>query len=66
MADRAGDKNGSSLLDLRGRSTATERGATFWNTSLIEIKFSIERRWIKSVRSANNKPNYGMTNMNSL
>ena len=64
--DKAGDKNESSLLDLRGRSTATERGATFWNTSIIEMKFSIERSWIKSVRSAKNKPNYGMTNMDSL
>ena len=39
---------------------------TFWNTSIIEMKFSIERSWIKSVRSAKNKPNYGMTNMDSL
>ena len=66
MADKAGDKNESSMLDLRGRSTATDRGSTFWNTSVIEMKFSFERSWIKSVRSAKNKPNYGMTNMDSL
>ena len=66
MADKADEKNENSLLDVRGRSTATERGATFWNTSIIEMKFSIERSWIKSVESAKNKPNYGMTNMDSL
>ena len=33
---------------------------------MIKLKFSIERSWIKSVRSAKSKPNYGMTNMDSL
>ena len=33
---------------------------------MIEIKFSIERSWIKSKRSAKNKPNYAMTDMDSL
>ncbi|CAB3992632.1 Hypothetical predicted protein [Paramuricea clavata] len=28
-----------------------------------EMKFSVEREWIKSVRSAENKPNYGMENI---
>ena len=32
----------------------------------MEIKFSAERSWIKSVRKAKNKPNYGMTSMDSL
>ena len=56
----------SSMLDFRARPRATVRGATFWNTSMIKLKFSIERSWIKSLRSAKSKPNYGMTNMDSL
>ena len=47
-------------------NTDTECGSTFWNCSLVEMKFSMDRRWIKAVRGANNKPNYGMTNMDSL
>ena len=66
MADKEGNDANSSTLDLRGQTTATERGLTFWNTSTVEMKFSAERSWIKSVRKAKNKPNYGMTNMDSL
>ena len=33
---------------------------------MIKTKFSIERSWIKSARSAKSKPNYGITNMDSL
>ena len=54
------------VLDLRAFHTDTERGSTFWNSSLVEMKFSSERNWIKAVREAKNKPNYGMTNMDSL
>ena len=54
------------VLDLHMFNTDTERGSTFWNSSLVEMKFSIERRWIKAVRGAKNKPNYRMTNMDSV
>lgn len=30
------------------------------------MKFSVERSWIKSVRAAKHRPNYGMTDMDSL
>ena len=66
MAGEASEKAGSFTLDLRGASTETERGSAFWNSSLVEVKFSVERSWIKSVRRAKNKPNYGMRNMDGL
>ena len=59
-------KEGIDVLDLHMFNTDTERGSTFWNSSLVEMKFSTEKRWIKAVRGAKNKPNYGMTNMDSL
>ena len=41
----------------------TGTGNKFWNTSSIQMKFSVEKDWIKSVRSAKRKPNYGMAQM---
>ena len=29
------------------------------------MKFSVERQWIKAVRKAKRKPNYGMLNMDA-
>ena len=51
-------------LDLRA-SDGSERGNSFWNVSKVEMKFSVERQWIKAVRKAKRKPNYGMLNMDS-
>ena len=33
---------------------------------MVEMKFLMEKAWFKSVRSAKNKPNYGMGQMDSL
>lgn len=52
-------------LDLRGSGANSERGELFWNTSEVEMKFSIEREWIKSVRTAKRKPCYGMMGMDN-
>lgn len=35
----------------------------FWNVSSIQIKFIVERQWIKAVRKTKRKPNYDMLNM---
>ena len=43
----------------------SERGKAFWNSSLVQMKFSVERQWLKAVRKAKKKPNYGMLNMDS-
>lgn len=45
-------------LDLRA-SDGSERGKSFLNVSQVEMKFSVERQWIKAVRKAKRKPNYG-------
>ena len=63
MADRVGNQNEDLSLDLRAFTTETDRGSKFWNTSVVEMKFSVERRWIKSVRKAKKKPDYGMAKM---
>lgn len=52
-------------LDLRDSGDASERGDTFWNVSQLEMKFSVEKDWIRAVRGAKRKPDYGMLNMNS-
>ena len=47
-------------LDLRAKNDRSERDDLFWNTSLVKTKFSLDKAWIKSVRKAKNKPNYGL------
>lgn len=46
----------------------TERGSKFWNKSIAEMKFKLERLWIRFVRAlpSNEKPNYGMHNMDPV
>lgn len=63
MADVVANENEDSRLDLRCLTTETERGSGFWNSSVVEMKFSVEKRWIKCVRKAENKPKYGMAQM---
>ena len=60
MADGVGNENEDSRLDLRCLTTEMERGSGFWNSSVVEMKISVVKRWIKCVRKAENKPNYGM------
>ena len=50
-------------LNLRplGVESNTERGDRFWNRNVVEMKFSVEHDWMKRVRFAESKPNYGMT-----
>lgn len=69
MADNPNTSNSteeSFKLNLRCFSESSERGDKFWNTSLTEMKFSVERQWIQAVRRAENKPDYGMGEMDSL
>ena len=47
-------------IDLPASLESTDRGAKFWNNSSTEMKFSVERQWIKGVRAAKRKPDYGM------
>ena len=69
MADNLNTRNSQEeglKLNLRCFSESSERGDQFWNTSVTEMKFSVERQWIKAVRKAENKPDYGMTEMDPL
>ena len=59
----AEQNNGGLVLDLKVSKKGNERGQTFWNTSVSEMKFSVEKEWIKAVRKAKRKPNYGMLNI---
>ena len=51
------------LLGLKASKHGEERGEKFWNTSVSEMKFTVEQEWIKAVRKAKHKPIYGMLNM---
>lgn len=44
-------------LDLRrlGSEDDTERGEGFWNKNVIEMKFSVEKNWLREVRFAEKK-----------
>ena len=53
------------IIHLKGETGSTEREKKFWNVNKVEMKFSFERKWIKTVRRARRQPNYGMGNMNS-
>ncbi|CAH3017901.1 unnamed protein product [Porites evermanni] len=53
------------VIDLRGNTENTEREKKFWNVNEVEMKSTFEREWIKAIRRARRRPNYGMGNMNS-
>ena len=55
-------------LNLRplGVESDTERGDRFWNRNVVEMKFSIEHDWMKRVRFAESKPNYGMRELDPV
>lgn len=56
----------ASNLDLKSTQNDTDRGTKFWNTSVVAMKFSVEGEWLKKVRVAERKPNYGMGAMDGL
>ena len=51
------------IFDLYGNSANTEREKKFWNRNKVEMKFTLQRQWIKAVKRARYRPNYGMGNM---
>ena len=66
MAKRQEESEKEKCIDLRAQGEDTNRGTKFSNTSSIQMKFSVEKDWIRSVRSAKRKPNYGMAQMDGL
>ena len=59
----ADNKSCGVILDLKTSKHGEERGEKFWNTSVSGMKFTVKQEWIKAVRKAKHKPNYGMLNM---
>ena len=55
-------------LNLRpfGSENDTERGVGFWNRNSVEMKFSMEKEWVRMVRFAEGKPNYGMRDLDPV
>ena len=68
MAASGDDNKSAKKINLRpfGMEDETERGSRFWNNSSVEMKFTIEKEWIKLVRFARDKPNYGMRNLDPV
>ena len=68
MAANTVTTNTTNKIDLRhfGMEDETERGVRFWNTNAVEMKFSTEKEWLRKVRFAENKPNYGMRNLDPV
>ena len=54
------------VIDLKCSQTPTDQGEKFWNSSAVTMKFSVEGQWLKKVRGAEGKPNYGMGNLDGL
>ena len=61
----AEQNNGGLVLDLMVSKKVDERGQTFWNTSVSQMKFSVKKERIKAVRKAKRKLNYGILNMDN-
>ena len=69
MADNLNTRNSQEegwKLTLMCFSESSEIGDQFWNISVTEMKFSVERQWLKAIRKAENKLDYGMTEMDPL
>ena len=54
------------VIDLKVSHTATDRNEKFWNSSEVTMKFTLEGQWLRKVRVAKSKPNYGMGNLDGL
>lgn len=68
MAANFEELNKESKLNLRriGSEDDTERGECFWNRNVLEMKFSVEKKWMRDVRFAETKPNYGMQGLDPV
>ena len=53
-------------LNLAPMEDDSERGLKFWNKTAVQMKFGVERQWVKSVRFCDKKPNYGMQNLDPV
>ena len=56
----------SSTLDLKSSQSDTDRRTQFLNSSVANMKCSVEAEWINNVRAAKREPNYGMGSLDHL
>ena len=68
MAANGNIEKSVNKLDLKplGDGNGTERGTRFWNNNCVEMKFSVEKDWMKMVRFAASKPDYGMRDLDPV
>jgi len=59
------DQNGVKWQE-HGMGNETERGAHFWNINSLEIKFKVEKKWLKMFCFSQTKPNYGMRDLDPV
>ncbi len=55
-----------SSLSLGSSGDDTERSERFWNQLLLSMKFSVEKLWLDAVWNCENKPNYGMRDLDKI
>ena len=62
----AGDVSKLSNLNLGKDNNETERPKDFWNRALVAMKFSLEPIWLDAAWKAEQKPNFGMRNLEAV
>lgn len=55
-----------SNLKLGCTGNDTERSERFWNASIVELKFGVEKLWLDAVWNSKEKPNLGMRNLDPI
>lgn len=55
-----------SNLKLGCTGNDTERSERFWNASIVELKFGVEKLWLDAVSNSKEKPNLGMRNLDPI
>ena len=55
-----------STLNLGKDNNETERPKHFWNRALVTMKFSFEPIWLDAAWKAEQKPNFGMRNLEAV
>ena len=55
-----------SSLSLGSSGDDTERSERFWNKSLLEMKFIVEKVWLDAVWNCERKPIYGMRDLDAI
>ena len=66
MADISDVLSRLSSTNLGSSGDDTERSERFRNKASLEMKFSVEKLWLDAVYNCEEKPNYGMRNLDAI